>query len=151
MKRNYFKASAILFLVHVQQLQEQGRPPCWAWPFTCLHLQSCALVFLCMTYTWSYCFTPLFIIAPSCHGHFPLLATGSYNIKVIFSYFINQVMVPKHKIFKPWRTPLNKCFSWTRNQQSSRATFKSRHNKMIIRATSWMKSKEKSSWYLFIA
>lgn len=48
-----------------------------AWSFICLRFLSCALIFPHTTDTWSYCFTPLFIIAPSHHGHFPLFATVS--------------------------------------------------------------------------
>lgn len=139
-KRDYLKVSAIYFWSTPNSYESVAGH----YARLILHLRSCALIFLHMSYTWPYCFTPVLIIAPSCHGHFPLLAIVSYNINSHHSYFIIKVMVPKHNIFKPWRAPLNKCFSLTWNQKSSRATFKPRHSKMVIRTISWTESKEKS-------
>lgn len=110
-----------------------------AWTFTCLHLLSCALFFLHTTCTWSYSRHYLLLLLPTTDISFdqPLCPT---ILTVMISYFIIKVMVPKHKIYQLWRTPLNKCFSLTWKQKSPRATFKSRH-KVVIRAT-WMRSKE---------
>lgn len=58
-----------------------------AWSFIRLCLPSCALISPHMAYTWSYWFTPVFIIVPSHHGHFPLLSTMSYSINSHCSYY----------------------------------------------------------------
>lgn len=70
-------------------------------------------------------------------------------LTVMTYYFINKITALRHNIFKPCRKTLKKCFSLTWNQQSSRATFKSRHKKMVIEQPHGRKAQRNSSWYLF--
>lgn len=78
-KRDYLKASASLFLVKI--LTVTGPNDCYAG--LVFHLPTFAVLCFDLSPHDLYLFLlfyPLFIIAPSCHSHFPLLAIMSYNI-----------------------------------------------------------------------